>query len=521
MAQQKLTPRQRMINLMYLVFIAMMALQVSTEVLSAFGVVNEKFEAANENAVKNNEGLLSGLEKKAEDDPTRFREPYKNAQQIAKITEEFYAYIGGIKQQVAAPFEGERTENGKLPAERMEKGEVLDNLWFKGDKYSAEGDAFVGEIEKYKKALTDILSKDVKFKFIVDDINSKFDLGEVVDGEGIKKKYLDYNFKKFPAIASLTKLSTMQNDAKIIESEIYNAFMGNTLSKAASMKNYQAIVVAEKSTLFAGEAYKAKVVLGRYDKSTVPTKVVVNGQTVDLSKSLVDGQVQVGFTVGNVGEHQIGGKFTFIEDGQPVEIDIKGSYVVVPKPNSANISADKMNVVYRGVSNPITVSFAGISNDKVVASAPGLSSLGGGKYMLKPQGGREVVINVTGTLPGGQQVSDRKVFRIKDIPAPRGTTRGTSSDKGPRANLAAITVNASLDDFDFDLSLTVTGFVVQVPGQPSVVVSGNRMNERAKAAISRAQAGDVVVISDIKTRLDGVSDYALKKTAPCTFEITQ
>ncbi|AJA67938.1 MULTISPECIES: gliding motility protein GldM [Myroides] len=519
MAKQKLTPRQKMINLMYLVFIAMMALQVSTEVLSAFGVVNEKFEAANEGAKANNEGLLGALEKKAEENPAQFADPAKKAKQVEKITQEFYDFVGKYKTLITSEFEGERTENGKLPAERMNKSDIINDAWFTGDNYSAEGQAFIDGINKYKKALLDILEKDAKFQPIVLDINSKFNLNDVKDSQGKDRAYLNYNFYGFPAIASLTKLSTMQNDAKIVEAEIYNSLMGNTLSKAASMKNYQAIVVADKSTLFAGETYKGKVVLGRYDKSTVPTKVVVNGQNIDLSKSLVDGQVNLGFTVGNVGEHQIGGKFTFVEDGQPVEIDIKGSYVVVPKPNSANISADKMNVVYRGVSNPMTISFAGIANDKVQASAPGLTSQGGGKYTLRPQSGREVVINVTGTLPDGQKVSDRKVFRIKDIPSPRGTVRGEFNAKGPKSNLEIVTIGAKLEDFDFDLNLTVTSFVLQIPGQPSIVVPGNRMNERAKAAIRRAQLGDVVVISDIKVRLEGAGDYALKKTSPCTFEI--
>lgn len=514
-----MTPRQKMINLMYLVFIAMMALQVSTEVLSAFGVVNEKFEAANEGATTNNEGLLGALEKKAEDNPAQFADPAKKAKQVEKITKEFYDFIGAYKTMITSKFENERTENGKLPAERMDKSDIINDAWFTGDKYSKEGDAFIAGINNYKKQIKALL-EDVKFQPIVLDVDAKFNLDDVKDSQGKDRAYLNYNFYGFPAIASLTKLSTMQNDAKIVEAEIYNSLMGNTLSKAASMKNYEAIVIPEKSAFFAGETFKGKVVLGRYDKTTVPTKVVVNGQNINLASALDGGQVRLGFGVGGVGEHKIGGKFTFMEDGKPVEIDIKGNYVVVPKPNSANISADKMNVVYRGVSNPLTISFAGISNDKVTASGAGLSSNGGGKYTLRPQGGREVTINVTGTLPDGQKVSDSKVFRIKDIPSPRGATRGTSNDKGPKANLAAITVTAALEDFDFDLSLTVTGFVVQIPGQPSIVVQGNSMNERAKAAISRTQPGDVVVISNIKTRLNGASDYALKKTAPCTYEVT-
>ncbi|WP_353119177.1 gliding motility protein GldM [Myroides odoratus] len=515
----KLTPRQRMINLMYLVFIAMMALQMSKEVLSAFGMVNDKFESANVSAMTNNTSLLESLEVRASDDPARFGEPYKRAKQVAVITKEFFDYITTVKTMITEPLEEQRID-GKLPAERMDKGDVIDQAWFNGDKYSAQGEEFIGAIEKYKKDIADVLTEDTKYQLIMVELQNRFDLADVKDGEGVVKPYLNYNFQGFPAIASLTKLSTMQNDAKVIEHDFYNLLLGNTLSQAASMRNYKAIVISEKSAYFAGEQFKGMVVLGRYDQSTVPTEVIVNGQKVDLSKALDNGRVNLGFSTGNVGEHEFKGKFTFMEDGQAIPVDFTGNYVVVPKPNQANISADKMNVVYRGVTNPMTISFAGISDDKVVASAPGLSKGGkAGQYNMRPQAGREVTINVTGKLPDGTSVSDKKVFRIKDIPAPRGTVRGEYAAKGPKSNLEVVTIGAKLEDFDFELGLTVTGFVLQVPGQPSVVVQGNRMNDRAKAAISKARLGDVVVISDIKVRLDGASDYALKKTAPCTFEI--
>lgn len=520
MAGGKLTPRQKMINLMYLVFIAMMALQMSKEVLSAFAMVNDKFESANVSAVDNNDNLLESLGGKAGDDPTRYKEPYGKAQKVKAITAEFVAYVQTIKKEITDPLEELRLPDGKLPAERMEKGDVIDKAWFDGDKYSKKGQEFIASIEAYKAAILGVIGKDVKFQPIVLDLQNRFNIADVKDSEGKTLPYLNYNFHGFPAIASLTKLSTMQNDALILEHEIYNSLLGNTLSQAASMKNYSAIVIPEKSAYFAGETFKGKVVLGRYDKSTVPTKVVVNGQNINLGSALQDGQVNIAFGTGNVGEHQITGQFTFMEDGKAIPIDIKGNYVVVPKPNSANISADKMNVVYRGVTNPMTISFAGISADKVSASAPGLSSAGkAGQYSLRPQAGREVVINVTGKLPSGETVSDRKTFRIKDIPAPRGTVRGEYAAKGPKSNLEIVTISAKLEDFDFEVGLTVTGFVLQVPGQPSVVVQGNRMNDRAKSAISKARLGDIVVISDIKARLDGSTDYQLKKTAPCTFEI--
>ncbi|WP_267740005.1 type IX secretion system motor protein PorM/GldM [Myroides injenensis] len=518
MAKQKLTPRQKMINLMYLVFIAMMALQMSREVLSAFGMVNEKFEETTTALAKNNQEIsLAQLESKANDDPAKFASAYNVAKQINQITNNFISKIDLSKELIVNTY---REEDGTLPFETMDKSDVLDNLWFKGDKLSAEGEEFLTIIKDYKQQVYDLVGKDAAFKLLMEKFDKNFDLSDVKDKSGVTKPYLMYNFQGFPAIASLTKLSAMQNDARVMEQDAYNLLLGNKLIEAVSMKNYNAIVIPDKSAYFTGESFTGKVVLGRYDSSTVPTNVVVNGQKLDLSKSLDNGQVRIAFGAGNVGEHNINGKFTFMEDGKPVDIDIKGNYVVVPKPNSATVSADKMNVVYRGVNNPMTISFAGISDDKVVASAPGLSKAGGaGKYSLRPQAGRELTINVSGTLPNGETVRDSKVFRIKDIPSPRGTVRGEFAAKGPKSNLEVVTVGAKLEDFDFEVNLTVTSFVLQIPGQPSIVVQGNRMNERAKAAIKKTRLGDIVVISDIKVRLEGAGDYQLKKTAPCTYEI--
>ena len=363
------------------------------------------------------------------------------------------------------------------------------------------------------------MHNDVKYQAIIKEIEKKFSTADVVNGEGVKIKYLDYHFKGFPAIASVAKLTALQNDVKTIETGAYNLFLGNTFKEAASMKNYQGIVILDKSAFFAGEAVKGKIVLGKYDNKTVPSSVIVNGTELDLSTAMENGAANFSIPSGNVGEHEIEGKFTFMEDGNPVPVDIKGNYVVVPKPNSATISADKMNVVYRGVVNPMTISFAGISDDKVNASAAGLSKGSGvGKYNMSPGQGREVVINVTGKLPDGSNVSDKKTFRIKDIPGPQGKIRGEVAASGPKSSLEVSTVTAELEDFDFELGIDVTGFNIKVPGQPTIVVSGNRMDSRAKGAIQKASRGDVIIISEIKTRLRG-SSIMMKKTAPCTYEI--
>ncbi|HBK83579.1 MAG TPA: gliding motility protein GldM, partial [Flavobacterium sp.] len=325
-------------------------------------------------------------------------------------------------------------------------------------------------------------------------------------------KYLDYHFKGFPAIASLAKLSAWQNDVKKTESDVIAAALGKAAVQAASYSNYQAIVVLDKNAYFQGEKVTGKVVLGRYDENTIPKHVT--GAILDPAT----GQAKINLIAGAVGEQKIGGEFTFIEDGKTIPLKFNGTYVVVPRPNSAIISADKMNVVYRGVDNPISVTFPGVASNKVSASAPGMSGGENGKYILRPGAGTEVLITASATLPDGSTVSDKKPFRIKGLPNPTGKIRGEIAAVGQTSNLEVSTVTAALEDFDFPVTVSVTEFTIKVPGEPTIKVSGNKMDARARSAIKKAKRGDVVVISNIKAAFTGIGQIP-KATSACTYEI--
>lgn len=515
MAGGKLTPRQKMINLMYLVFIAMLALNMSKEVLSAFGLMNEKFESVNEFSEKYNTTLYEDLKSKASEQE-KFKTPFEKAQKVKPISDNFYAYLGTLKKDIEAKFE--REENGKLPYEAMDKGDMIDEAWFAGDGYSPKGNEIIKTIEKYKNDLIAIFGTDVKYQPIIADIKAKFDLSDIKDGEGVNKKYLDYHFKGFPAIASLTKLTGMQNDVKKTEQDIYNALIGNTNAIAASMTNYRAMVITDKSAFFQGEEVTGRIVLGRYDDQTVPTKVSVSGANVTMD----NGQAVFKLNAGSVGEHDITGQFVFLEDGEEVPIEIKDKYVVVPRPQEATISADKMNSVYRGVENPMTISFAGIPDNDVTATAPGLrkgSKPGQYNWNVTTISGTEAVVNVSGKLPDGKTVSSKKVFKVRDIPQPTATLRGkTNSSKGRAQDLAVSTVNVTFPDFVFDITVNVVSFELYVPGNAGMIVQGDRFDARAQAAINKARRGDVITITAIKTKIPN-SPIIIKESTPFLWEV--
>ncbi|WP_298155263.1 gliding motility protein GldM [Flavobacterium sp.] len=512
MAGGKLTPRQKMINLMYLVFIAMLALNMSKEVLSAFGLMNEKFESANKASVENNKQLLASIDQKGTDNPTQFGEAKIVSKKISAISKEFFDFVENLKKDATNGIEIDK-ESGKLPYEAMDKGPHIDETWFAGDNYSAKGTSIVNAINKYVSEMKAAAGSNPKLIPVVKELEQKFNTADVKDREGVKKRYLNYHFEHFPAIASLAKLSAWQNDIQKAEYDSYNNLLGKAALEISSMKNYTALVVLDKNAYFQGEKVTGKVVLGRYDDSTVPTSFNGPGK-------IENGQAVIDMTAGGVGEQNIKGSFTFMEDNKPVALPFEGKYVVVPRPNSATIAADKMNVVYRGVVNPMTISFAGVSENNVSASAPGLTPAGGkGKYNMSPGNGTEVKINVNAKLPDGKSVTDAKVFRIKNIPNPEGTIGGMAGVvKGQKSRLEASTIGASLPDFDFEVQLNVVQFSMKVTGQPTVVVNGNKLNSQAKAALARTSRGDQVTFSEIKTKLVG-SQIELRKTAIVIYEI--
>ncbi|WP_412983890.1 gliding motility protein GldM [Pontimicrobium sp. IMCC45349] len=518
MAGGKASARQKMINLMYLVFIAMMAMNMSKEVLSAFGLMETKFANSNEATTDRNDKLLADLKVKGDENPEQFKVPAARAEQVKIATDKFYTYLAGLKADLIKQGKYELNEQGKLPFEAMDKTDILDEMWFTGDRLSKPGEAVMAEIEAYKASINEILATDESYRGQADAFNKLFSTEKVPNKDGKEIDWLSYHFKGFPAIASFTKLTAMQNDVKVTESEMLSLFLGNIVSEATTLNNYQAIVLADKSAFFAGEKFQGRVVIGKY-ANVPPTKLVVKGEEINLSEAIDStGAATLNFNVGNVGEGEIDGEFTFIENGEELKIPIKANYVVVPRPNSATISADKMNVVYRGVENPMTISFAGVPDNKVNANAPGLRKVANGKYIMSPQGGREVTISVSATLDDGTPTADKKLFRIKDIPKPEGTIAGTPNNvKLPRNNVEIATIGAQLPDFDFELPLTVTSFKIKIPGQPSVNVNGNKLNSQAKSALRRAKRGDGIQIFDIKVKTN--SSVRIKTASPVFVEL--
>lgn len=519
MAGGNLSPRQKMINLMYLIFIAMLALNMSKEVLSAFGLMNEKLTVSNEATEARNASFVASLDVKAVDQPEKYKPLKAKADQIDKLAHEFDAYLQDLKSKMTAKIDD------PTDYEIMDKGDYLDENFFKGGKVNQDGQAFLAQMKDFREGVANILADQKGMESVIKEVNEKFNTDEVKNRDGVKLDWLEYHYKGFPLVASLTKMTQLQADIKTTESQVLSNMLAGTLSSEVSMTNYTTLMETSKSAYFNGEQFDGQIVLGRKDASTKPSRVelTLDGRKLNENQyAIEDGKVKLLIGTGGVGEHKIEGKLIFAQDGEEIPVPVKSSFATVARPNSATISADKMNVVYRGVKNPMTISFAGVPDNKVTASAEGLSRGTGCSYIMDATRvkGREVTINVTATLPDGKKVSDKAKFRIKDLPKPTGTIRGDDGAmKMQRNSIEISTIGAKFDDFDFELPLRVSGFKFKVPGQPTITVNGSKLDSRAKGALRKAKRGSSVQIFDIQAKATGVS-VILKKVSPIIIELT-
>lgn len=519
MASGRQTPRQKMINLMYLVFIAMMALNMSKEVLTAFGLMNEKLNASNISTTERNNAFMAGLDAKADEQPEKYVEIKEDAERVHELSQDLNEYIEGIKNELLADYD----EDGKRDYEAMDRSDKLDNMFFASGRVSPKGEEFLDQIRIYREGVIDIIGD--SYPQIAEEVAEEFSTEEVTNRENVTQPWLMYHYQGYPLIASLTKMTQTQSDIKTTENDILSAMLSGQLQSEVAMTNYTTLLETPRSAYYQGETFDGSIVLGRKDATTKPNRVELSLDGRELSESdytIEDGRVVLNVDAGSAGQHKLEGSLIFVEGGEETVVPVEQEFSVIPKPNAATISADKMNVLYRGVQNPLTISMAGVPDNNVSASAPGLRKTSGSSYMMDVTSlqAREVKINVTGTIDGESYPSS-STFRIKDIPRPVGTVRGEDGAvKMQRNSLEVSTIGAALPDFDFDIDLNVSGFSFKVPGQPTIQVNGSRLDDRAKAALRRAGRGENVTIFDINARLSNNSGYMLKKVAPVVIELT-
>ena len=592
MASGKETPRQKMINLMYLVFIAMLALNMSKEVLSAFGMITEQTQDNTLLLESRVESFKAAIDLAVEEGGEGFTTEFKTtADSIQIISDNFDNYINSLlpKATTKTIFNKESSKDSVInDYEVMDKPDYFNTLWFAnsdgkltdastigkdkkplGDR---SGEGFLKKINEFKTKFTNLVikfspesdpnyvqinnedsvnddepqqftdgfktGKGGTYSDIIVGVNDIFSTNDVVNRNGEPTSWIEYHFFGFPEVASTTKLALLQSNIRSAQAELYSAMLGGQFKLNSTLANFDAYVVADRSSYYVGSNFTGKIVLGKKSDDLDPKSAFINEVELLENENAInpDGSINLDFRVGSLGENNITGNVIFIEDGQEISIPVNQTYEVVNKPNKAAISADKMRVVYIGVENPISISFSGIDDNNVIASAAGLRRTGSaGSYVLdltegvpdaitneiQRTGKRELNIRVSGNLEGGERVTDNAKFDIKPLPRPIANISGYT-DKFPLSRLALSTarIKANFDNsFAYQLDLTVTGFEVDVPGQPTLNVRGSRFDDNAKSVLRNARRGSIVTISNIKVRAEGTT-VDLKPAASLSIKIT-
>ena len=496
MAAGKQTPRQKMINLMYLVFIAMLAMNVDREVLRSFEGVNESLELSTNLTNENNKTFYEQIEKKKADGDEGYVLIAQKSEEVKRIAREAIDAIESVKGSLKSTAEYVKpTGDEETNYNSLQNTDVVNKVFFVNESTAtSDVQAMVGKVQAFAKFMSQGDDKKVK-----DRINQLFDFSNKGG-----KSWLVNQFYDQPMIAALTNLSKLQSDIRTEEGDRVRALLANKLEDEIELKAFVPIVSAPKYVK-AGEKFDVTIGFGAYD-NTLKGSINLNGRSVPLS----GGKAVISMVASGSGVQRLAGNISYETSNGTKTEPFNETYEVVAEtlkelPTGGTVVADKMNVVYRGVDNPMSGSVTGVdaSTINMTASSGSLSRSGRG-WSYRPGAGTTTNFTISGRTSTGKTVSNTFSFRIKNIPKAQGQIRGTNVLSMPASSLPNQTVSAGIPDFEFPVSFSVTGFKVKVSGQPTTAVSGSSLRGAA-GALSKARAGDQVLIFDISATATGIS----------------
>jgi gliding motility-associated protein GldM len=479
-------PRQKMINMMYLVLTALLALNVSAEILNAFKTVNKTLDNANNVLVANNNAIYSSFAEKISDPKTKAKaEIWKpkadQAQQLAKTA---YDRIEQLKVRI-------RDAAGYKPGEDSVSYEANLDAATRVMDTDGEGRKLHDELKKLKQDLLNIdpeINKEFANKLPID-------LTVPPSTTGNKNNSWTTNyFHMTPAIAAITILNKFQNDVKNSENQIVS-FCHNKIGEVAvRFDKYGFVGGLSSSYLMPGEKLKVYAALGATSSGAAP-QIIINGRPVAANP---DGIAETEFAVGGSGAADVVIKYVD-QDGVPREIKKRLDYTV-GQPSGVAVSADKMNVLYIGVDNPLTIT-AGVGSEKVNATFSGgtISRVSGAKWVARPKTPGEHNVNV---IVDGKSTPVR--YRVKYLPDPAAFVANKRGGPIPAGDLKAQGgIIARLLDSDFEAAFRVTSYNVGAVGGKDPVYQiaandGNRWSGNAATIINNATPGTSIFFDNIK-----------------------
>ncbi len=296
------------------------------KVIAAFGFMNEKLEESNQVLTVRNETQQQVLDASILKDPEKYQPLKDRSDKVNRITSDFYNYLEDVKDKIYEGYleKGESREQ----YEKLATSDFVDKMFFIGDEPTAEGQEFVNRINRFKIDIASALGRG--FASISSLVNARFRTQTIIGKKGESIPWLNLKFKGFPAITSITNISQMQTDIKLIQSELLLSMISGEFERELAMRNFIGIVQLNKNAYLEGERVRGKILLGRYDTSVTPENAYVNGIKID-EKFLSEGEVNLEFIANSIGEHPLTGVFTVMEEGEPVQIRFNSSYSVIRK----------------------------------------------------------------------------------------------------------------------------------------------------------------------------------------------
>jgi len=515
-----------MIGMMYLVLTAMLALNVSSEVLEAFVLVDNGLSRTTDNYKVKNEKIYTEFDNAMLVNPVKVGPWKQKADEIKTKASEIYDYVQNLKIEIVKSSEGEDTPaiDGKnVISEKIENKSDLDKAAKILIGLEGSGKAF--ELKRKIIDFREYIVKQIdpeKGAELIKSINGILNTDDPpVKEDGTYNSWESARFEHIPLISVMPQLTKVQVDVLNTEAEILNYLLQEIGASDFKFNVLKATVIPNSNVVFQGTDFKAEVFLAasdttqqpkiylcRFDSTFNPVtreydyKPLGGEEIIPVDKN---GKGQYTRRAGSTGSMSWSGLIEMkAPDGTVVRKPFKHSYVVIP-PNVV-IAATKMNVLYLGVDNPLDISIPGVPPDKVSAtiSKGSIKAVGSGSYVAQPGAGTPTCeITVYADVDRRKQAMGTKTFRVKKVPPPFPKIIGVTGKSVEKNQLSAsLGVIAEMpQDFDFELKYKVVGFKL------SATIGGflqekestsSRFTEEQKKIISNLRTGNQVAITDVK-----------------------
>ena len=444
-----------MINLMYVVLMAMLALNVSNEVLNGFSIVEESLKRTTANATRENLAIYDDFGTQMKANPQKVKEWYDKAMKVRGMSDSLFNMANELKLAIVKEADG---QDGDLHNIRnKEDMEAANQVMLAPGR--GRGQELFDAINTYRKQMLDMAIGTRQKKTISEILSTSIPENMRTLG----KNWQEYMFESMPAAAAVTLLSTLQSNVRYAEGEILHTLEQNIDVKDIRVNALEAFVIPNSQTIVRGDKFSAHIVMAAVDTTQVPD-IYIGNQKVTLRDNIYER------ICGSTGDFTLAGYIETVNgNGDRIKRDFSQKYTVVDP--SATVSADLMNMLYAGYSNPISISVPGVPLNKIQATMSGgtLQPTGPGKYIARPTAvGQNAVITVTSTNTGRPQQMGQFTFRVRKLPDPTPFIAMKDEQGNPsrfrggglaKQKLMGIDgIGAAIDDGILDIAFRVVSF---------------------------------------------------------------